>query len=191
MLGVPVHAAIPLQRHNPALVLGLSVAVLSTFVLFIATATLAGLSVLVVLSLLLVAVTATNRRQVLALTSQGNVALSASLRGHPRAAVGPVRRELQLPEPTGLGQRLQLGDTRWWIDRSAFERLRHARQLLESDGEDDGGEGEDNGRQNRDAVQVALDHGRPSRRRSESAAEHLGESAASSTVQENQHDQAE
>ncbi|MDQ1401347.1 MAG: hypothetical protein QOK20_3279 [Acidimicrobiaceae bacterium] len=191
VLGVPVHAALPLQRHNPSLVLAMSVAVLGAFVFFVATATLGSLALLVALSLLLVVVTATNRRQVLAFTSQGHVALSASLRGRPQAPIGPVPRRLPLPEPSGLGQPIQVGDTRWWVDRSAFERLRHARALLEADREDDGGEGEDHGRQDGDAVEVALDHRRAGRRRSESPAEHLGESAAPPAVQEDEHDQAE
>jgi hypothetical protein len=191
LLGVPVHAAIPLQRHNPSVVLAVSLAVLAAFAIFVATATVAAFVVLAVISLVLVAVSATNRRQVLAMTSQGHVMLSASLRGRPRAAAGPVPRGVPLPEPRGVGCPFEVSGQRWWIDRSAFERLRHARLLLEADGEDDGREGEDDGSQHGDAVEVALDHGGPGGRRSEAPAEHLRESTASAAVQQDEHDQAE
>ncbi|HEX3541238.1 MAG TPA: hypothetical protein VHT75_12465, partial [Acidimicrobiales bacterium] len=158
-LGSPVAAVVPLQRHRPSVVLAATVAELVAFVALIATANVAAFAGLIAVSVVLLVVGATNRRQVLALTPRGHVALAASIRGWPQAVAGPADRHMVLPEPVGLGQAVDLGGTRWWVDRSAFGFLRHAREtlarleaddpetgrpgggrrLLEADGQDDGG----------------------------------------------------
>jgi hypothetical protein len=191
LLGVPVSAAVPLQRHNPRLVLAVSLAELAALAVLIATASLSALALLVAVSLALALVSATNQHRVLAITAHGHVALSASARGWPRAVVGPVPGDLELPDPRGVGQPVDIGGVRWWVDRSAFAQLRHARGLLEADGQDDGREGEDHRRQDGDAVEVALDHGGPRRRRPEAAAEHLRQPAPSPAVQEDQEDEGD
>jgi hypothetical protein len=189
LLGVPVRGIVPLQRHNPVLVLAASVAELLALVVFIAATSLAALALLLAVSLVLVVLSVTNRHQILAITSHGHVALAANNKGWPRTVVGPVPRQQALPEPAGVGQPVELAGTTWWVDRSAFRYLRHARELLQADGEDDSGEGEDDGRQDGDAVQVAFDHRRPGGRRAEAASEHLREAASPSAVEEDQHDQ--
>jgi hypothetical protein len=189
VLGVAVRAVVPVQRQDPRLMLAVSLAELMAAVALVVTVSLAALAALAVLSVLLVALSATNRHQVLAFTAQGHVALAASARGVPRTVVGPLPRRLALPEPAGIGQPIEMGGATWWVDRSAFKFLRHARKLLEADGEDDGGEGEHDRRQDGDAVQVALDHGGSGGRRAEAPAEHLREAAPSPAVQQDQHDQ--
>jgi hypothetical protein len=186
---MPVTAVVPLQTHKPTLVLAASVAELVAVVAFVASASLAALTMLVVASLVLLAVGATNRHQMLALTRQGHVVLAATTRGRPRSVIGPAPHPLALPEPGGIGRRVELGGTTWWVDRSAFPFLRHARELLQADGEDDGGEGEDHSGYDRDAIQVAFDDRGSRRRRPEAPTEHLGEAAAASAVQEDEHDE--
>jgi hypothetical protein len=197
-----------LQRYRPDVVLAASVAELAALAALIATVSLPAFVVLVVLSLVVVAVSSTNRHQVLAFTGHGNVALAASRKGWPEAAAGPVERDLALPEPVGLGVPLELAGTTWWVDRSSFRFLRHAlglreavlreaalreaaprEALLEADGQDDGGKREQDGGHDRDAVEVALDDRRAGRRRSEAATKHLRETPAPPAVQQDQHDQ--
>jgi hypothetical protein len=198
ILGVSVSAVIPLQSHHPGLILAATLSEIAALVLLIVTASLGAFVALLLVSVLLLVVGATNRRQVLALTSQGNVALAASKRGWPLAVAGPVDRRLELPQPVGLGQAVEVGGQTWWIDRSAFGFLRHAHEtqarageeaLLEPDGQDHRGEREDDRRHDGDAVQVALDHRGPGGRRAEAATEHLRESPAAPAVQQDQHDE--
>ena len=207
VLGAPVAAVVPLQRHRPSLVMAATLAELVAFGVLIATANLAALFVLVAASVVVLVVGATNRRRVLALTARGHVALTASMRGWPQAVAGPAGRQLALPEPHGLGQPVEVAGTSWWIDRSAFGFLRHAREtlarleadipsepgaggcLLKADCQDDRREGKDDRGHDGDAVEVALDDRRPRGRRSETAAEHLRESPAPAAVQEDEHDQ--
>jgi hypothetical protein len=196
LLGVPVQAVVPVQRLQPRLVLAMALAELAAVAVLIASASLAAFVALVVLSLALLLVSAANRHLLIAFTSQGNVALSTSRKGWPRAVVGPLPRHVDLPQPEGLGGPVQLDGATWWVDRSAFRFLRHAqavrqRELLEADGEDHGGEGEDHGDHHGDAVEVALDDRGPRRRRPEAAAEHLREPAAAPAVQQDQHDEGE
>ena len=129
MLGTPVSAAIPLQRHNPLIVLTASVAEILGLVGLIATGSLAAIGVLLVLSALLVVVAATNTRRVLVLTGKGNVMLAASVSGRPEGVVGPVPRQMPIPEPVGFGVSLDVAGARWWVDRSAFRLLRRARRV--------------------------------------------------------------
>ena len=191
LLGVPVTAAVPVQRRHPGVMLAASLAEVAAFVALVATASLDVLALLAVVSLVLLALSAANRHQVLAITAQGNVAMSASARGVPRAVVGPLPRDLSLPEPAGVGQPLLIDGVTWWVDRSDFGRLRHARALLEADGEDDGGEGEDDRGEDGEAVQVALDDGGPGGRRSQPPAEHLGQPAAAPAVEQDQEDEGD
>jgi hypothetical protein len=191
LLGVPVSAAVPVQRRHPGVMLAAALAELVAFVLLVVTASLAALALLAVVSLMLLALSAANRHRILAITAQGNVALSASARGVPRAVVGPLPRDLSLPEPAGVGQPLVIEGVTWWVDRSQFGRLRHARGLLETDGEDDGSEGEDDRRQDSEAVEVALDDSGAGGRRSQSSAEHLRQPAAAPAVEEDQEDKGD
>jgi len=191
MLGIQVSTALPLQRHPPVVVLAISVAEIAALAFLILTGSIVGLALLVLVSLVLLIVDATNRHRVLAFTSQGHVALAASKKGQPRAVIGPLPGPLALPEPAGLGGPVQIDGVTWWVDRSAFRFLRDARELLQADGEDDGGEGEDHRHHDGDAVEVALDHRRPGGRRTEATAEHLGEPTAAPAVQEDQHDEGE
>jgi hypothetical protein len=127
LLGTPVSAALPLQRHRPPVVLAASLAEIAGLVALIATGRLAAMLVLLVLSALLVVVAATNTRRVLVLTAKGNVLLAASISGRPEAVVGPVPRQLTIPEPAGSGVSLAIEGTTWWVDRSSFRLLRRAR----------------------------------------------------------------
>jgi hypothetical protein len=189
LLGTAVKAVVPLQSRNPGVVLAASLAELAALVVLVASASLAGLALLVAASLVLVVLSATNRHQVLALTSKGHVALAASPKGRPRTIIGPVPRALTLPEPAGFGQPIDIAGATWWVDRSAFRYLRHARALLEADREDHGGEGEDHRGQHRDPVEVALHDRRSRGRRPQAPAEHLRQPAAAPAVQEDQHDE--
>jgi hypothetical protein len=74
---------------------------------------------------------------VIALTDRGNVMLSASMRGWPTGVVGPAPRRLALPAPGGVGVKVEIDGTAWWIDRSAYRLLRLARS---TEPVDDGGE---------------------------------------------------
>jgi len=189
VLGVPVTAVIPLQRHKPILILLTSLGELATLAILIATASLSAFMILSAMSLVLVIVSITNRHQILAFSDHGNVVLTASRKGWPRSVKGPVEGEMPLPEPVGLGRPVKVGGQTWWIDRSGFRLLRHARALLEANGEDDRGEGENDGDHDGDAVEVALDDRRSRRGRTEAATEHLRESPAAPAVQEDQHDE--
>jgi hypothetical protein len=137
LLGTPVTAAVPLQRHQPALMLVASVAEVVALVALVATANLTALAVLVALSIILIVGLFTNTRRVIALTGKGNVILSASLGGWPNGVVGPGPHHLELPEPHGVGVAVKLEQTTWWVDRSSFRYLARARALLQSDSEDD------------------------------------------------------
>jgi hypothetical protein len=136
LLGTTVAAAVPLQRHNPALVLAASLAELAALGALIATGSLVAMSALVVVSILLVVVMVTNTRNVLALTGKGNVLLSASMRGWPAGVVGPAPRDLDLPAPAGLGVRISIAGESWWIDRSAYRLLRRAREIAAAGAEE-------------------------------------------------------
>jgi hypothetical protein len=189
VLAMPVAVAVPLQRLHPALTLGLSLAELLALAALIATAELAALAVLVLMSAALLVVAALNRRRVLAITSAGIVILVATARGRPLAPVAPASADLALPDSTGLGACVQLAGERWWVDRAAFLRLGRARELLETNRQDQRGEGEDDRGGNRDAVEVALHDGRPRRRGSDPSAEHLRQTAAPAAVEQDQDNQ--
>jgi hypothetical protein len=130
VLGTGVSAAVPLQRQRPALILGLSVAELAAFAALVVTAHVVALAALALLSVCLVGVGAANRRRVLAITSNGPILVAASARGRPLVPIGPAPRGLSLPPPSGLGVGVVLDGATWWIERSAFARLRQARAAL-------------------------------------------------------------
>jgi len=136
LLGTTVASTVPLQRHKPSLVLAASLAELAALAALIATGSLAAMLALVAFSIALVVVMVTNTRKVVALTSKGNVLLSASLRGWPTGVVGPAPRNLDLPPPAGLGVKVEIAGESWWIDRSAFRLLRRARQVAAADAEE-------------------------------------------------------
>jgi hypothetical protein len=127
LLGTSVSAVVPLQRHNPALVLSVSLAEVAALIGLFATGSLAVMLVLVVVSVVLVTVVLTNTRRVLALTGKGNVMMTASISGWPTGVIGPARRDLDLPEPSGLGVKLEIEGATWWVDRSSYRLLRRAR----------------------------------------------------------------
>jgi hypothetical protein len=130
LLGTSVRAVIPLQRHNPVLVLAVSLAEVAALVGLVATGRLAAMLALVGLSVVLVVVMLTNTRKVIALTGKGNVMLSASVSGWPTGVTGPAPHDLHLPDPMGLGVRVEIGGTNWWVDRSSYRFLRRARALV-------------------------------------------------------------
>jgi hypothetical protein len=127
LLGAPVAAVVPLQRHHPAIVLAASIAEISALAALVATGSLAAMVALIGLSLVLIVVVGSNRRQVVALTRAGNVVLTASASGRPTGVAGPLVPDLCLPPPTGLGVSLEIGGRIWWVDRSSFRLLRRAR----------------------------------------------------------------
>lgn len=131
LLGTPVTAIVPLQRHSPALMLGASIAELAALAALVVTASLAALAVLIVLSAVLVAGLFSNTRKMIAVTDMGTVILSASLSGWPNGVTGPGPRHLDLPEPHGVGVRVRLepGGRTWWVDRASFRYLERARTL--------------------------------------------------------------
>jgi hypothetical protein len=134
LVGVPVGAAVPLQRHHPGFVLGVSIAELAAVSWLIATASLASFTALLAMSALLGAVVATNSRRVLAMTGMGAVVLTATITGWPNGIVGPAERTLELPPPSGLGVRVRIAGREWWVDRSSFRSLRQARAMHGNDG---------------------------------------------------------
>jgi hypothetical protein len=136
LLGTTVAATVPLQRHNPSLVLAISLAELAALAALVVTGSLLAMSALVGVSILLVVVMVTNTREVLAVTGKGNVMLSASLRGWPTGVVGAAPRNLDLPAPVGLGVRVNIAGELWWIDRSAYRLLRRARDIAAADAEE-------------------------------------------------------
>jgi hypothetical protein len=136
LLGTSVSAVVPLQRHSPALVLAVSLAELAALVALIATGNLAVMLTLVGVSVVLVAVMFTNTRKVIALTGKGNVMLSASMKGWPTGVIGPAPRTLPLPEPAGLGVKVEVEGATWWIDRSSYRLLRRARAANRSDADE-------------------------------------------------------
>jgi len=130
LLGTPVAVAVPLQRHAPRTVLAWCAAELASFALLVLTGSLAALAAVGVVGAVLLALAATNRRRVLAVTRMGVVLLSATLRGHAVSPEGPGPEDLALPPPRGVGAPVELADGRWWVDRSAYPRLRRAREAL-------------------------------------------------------------
>ena len=130
VLGVPVGVAVPLQRHHPGLVLALSGAELVALAALVLTANAVALIALAVVAAALATQAVTNRHRVLAITSSGVVLLAASSRGRPLVALGPAPPDLSLPTPAGLGAPIVLDGGPWWVERSAFARLRQARRLL-------------------------------------------------------------
>jgi hypothetical protein len=72
---------------------------------------------------------ATNQHRVLAVSGGELVVMAASLRGRPLAPIGTAPAALELPEPRGVGAPVILADGCWWVDRSAYGRLRRAREL--------------------------------------------------------------
>jgi hypothetical protein len=139
LLGTPVTAAVPLQRHQPALMLVASLAEVAALVALVATASLAALAFLVALSIILVVGLFTNTRRVIALTDKGNVILSASLSGWPNGVVGPGPHHLDLPEPHGVGVAVKLEQATWWVDRSSFRFLRRALAVQAATGDESPG----------------------------------------------------
>jgi hypothetical protein len=133
LLGTSVSAVVPLQRHNPALVLAVSLAELAALVGLVATGNLAAMLTLVGVSVVLVAVMFTNTRKVIALTGKGNVMMSASAKGWPTGVIGPAPRVLHLPEPAGLGVKVEVEGATWWVDRSSYRLLRGARAANRAD----------------------------------------------------------
>src|ERR1700730_11803403 len=120
LLGTPVSAVVPLQRHHPGHVLAASVAEIGALVGLVVTGSLAMLIALVTLSALIVGLAVTNTRRVLAVTAMGNVVLTASLSGWPTGISGPTGTDVALPDPTGLGVSIALDGSRWWVDRAWF-----------------------------------------------------------------------
>jgi hypothetical protein len=133
VLGTSCEVVVPVQRHPPCLVLASSLAELVALGALIATGALAAMVALLVCSAGLVAVAFTNTRRVLAITTKGNVILSASTSGWPNGVVGPADRSLQLPAPVGIGVQISLGTSIWWIDRSSYRWLNRARILHDVD----------------------------------------------------------
>jgi cell division protein FtsW (lipid II flippase) len=130
LLGHRVVVAVPLQSQHPALVLALALAELAALAALMVTANLGAFVALVLLALALVVLAAVNRHRVLALSATGMVMLTASVTGRPLVLLGPAPADLVLPEPSGLEAAVQLQEQTWFVDRSAFPRLREARQRL-------------------------------------------------------------
>ena len=128
---MPVGVALPLQRHRPGLVLGACLAELAALASVILTAEPAAFAILALSAGVLVALATTNQRRVLAFTSTGVLVVVASAKGRPVAVAGSAPSPLDLPRPAGLGGAVELEGRTWWIDRSAFPRLRRARDLLD------------------------------------------------------------
>jgi len=129
-LGVPVGVAVPIQSQHPAWVLSVGAAELAALLALVVTAAPAALLALVGLSVVLVVLAVVNRRRVLAITSGGVLLLTASSTGRPLDVLGPAPDGLVLPQPSGLAARIAMGGGDWWVDRSAFARLRLAREQL-------------------------------------------------------------
>jgi hypothetical protein len=132
LLATSVDAAVPLQRHPPSLVLGVSLLELLAVGSLIATGSPVAMGLLLVCSVILLAVMFTNTRRVLAMTTKGNVLLTASTSGWPNGVVGPADRSLVLPRPSGLGVAVRLGTASWWIDRSSYRSLNRARSFQDA-----------------------------------------------------------
>jgi hypothetical protein len=139
LLGTQVTAVVPLQRLSPALVLASSAAEIAALAILIATGSLMAMALLLGTSAVLIGLMATNTRQVLAFTRKGTVRLAASVGGWPTGVLGPVPRDVALPDPSGLGVSVHIGGERWWVDRSSFRFLRRAKvaQAAEADAEAD------------------------------------------------------
>jgi hypothetical protein len=112
------------------LVLLISLAELAALAALVITATLAAMAILVAVSVLLTAVAVTNKHQILVVTRQGNVLLSASSTGWPTGVIGPTDRQLVLPEPKGLGVPVVVSGRARWIDRASYQSLAQARSAL-------------------------------------------------------------
>jgi hypothetical protein len=136
VLGTSVDAAIPVQRHPPALVLAVSLAELLAVAVLILTGSLAAFAAVVAMSAVLVVVAATNQRRIVCVTRQGNVLLLASTTAWPIAVAAPIEGELRLPEPGGIGAAITLEGRTWWIDRSAYQSLTAARRVLAANGDE-------------------------------------------------------
>ena len=121
--------AVPVQRHAPHHVLVWCGVELGAFALLALTGSVVALGAVGVAGAVLLALAATNRRRVLAVTRSEVVVLRATLRGRPVATLGRAPGAVELPEPRGVGASLQLEDGRWWVDRSTYPRLRRAREL--------------------------------------------------------------
>ncbi|GAC1588120.1 MAG: hypothetical protein NVS3B21_03590 [Acidimicrobiales bacterium] len=133
ILGAPVGIAVPVQRRDPRLVLG--VCAVELVVAAVALITLSGIAfaLTALAAVALVIVRASDQRRIVAITSSGVVVLAASLAGRPLAAVGPGPRDLRFPPPAGLGVQVRLGERTWWVERADFARLHKARELLGED----------------------------------------------------------
>lgn len=127
---MPVGIAVPVQRRDPRLVLGLSVAEVVVFVATVLTLSVPLLVLTAVLGIALFALRAVDQRRIVAITATGVVLVVASVNGRPLAAVGGAPADLRFPEPSGIGVAIELGPQLWWIDRADFRRLRRARELL-------------------------------------------------------------
>jgi hypothetical protein len=127
VLGRPVGVALPVQRHSPKMVLFVCAAELAAVAGFIATASPAALAAIVVVAVALLALAATNRKRVLAVTSDGVAVTAASVRGRPLVEIGTAT--VDFPPPSGAGVPVVIDGTRWWVDRTAFARLARAREL--------------------------------------------------------------
>jgi hypothetical protein len=128
LLGTTVDAAIPLQRHPPLVILVVSVAELLALAGLIITGSLIAMLILLAISAVVVILVATNKRQILVITRQGNILLSASHTAWPNGVVGPADRTL-LPEPKGVGVPFVVAGQTWWIDRSSYRSLTKARAV--------------------------------------------------------------
>jgi len=129
LLGVPVGVAIPLQRHHPAAVLAICVGELAALVAVVLVGGPVAWAAFLALAAALVALAATNRHRVLAVTSSGVLVLAASASGRPTRPLGPAPVDLDLPRPRGLGAPVRLDGRTWWVERSAFPRLAQARSF--------------------------------------------------------------
>jgi hypothetical protein len=133
VLGVPVGAAVPLQRRHPALVTVASAAELIALVLLVVTGQFIAFAGLVVLAVVLVILAASNSHRLLAITANGIVVLAASAKGRPLTAIGPAPAGLSLPAPAGLAAPVDIAGRIWWVEPAAFVHLRQARELLTTD----------------------------------------------------------
>lgn len=133
VLGVTVGIAVPLQRRDPRLLLGLSLAEVVVFVAAVVTVALPLIVATAALGAVLLAVRAGDRRRIIALTSTGVIVLAASAGGRPLAAVGTAPADMRFPPPAGVGVPVRLDERTWWVDRADFARLRRAREMLRED----------------------------------------------------------
>jgi hypothetical protein len=139
LVGRRPQAVIPVQRRRPHVVLTVCVAELTALVAFVLSGSGVALAALFLAAIALAALGLSNEHRFLVVAGSETAMLSSSVRGVPRAVLGPGPRPASLPRPRGLGVPVQVDGRTWWVDRWSFPALAKANDTVSTPDAGDAG----------------------------------------------------